>query len=58
MELLELHIANDDLEAYALCRTDEYLSAAVEDHLQGCPVCRTAMAKLDEEIELMRLVLN
>jgi hypothetical protein len=55
---LESHLTEDELEAYALLRTDEHLSAVVEGHLFLCPFCRMALDRLEEDINLMRLVLN
>jgi predicted anti-sigma-YlaC factor YlaD len=58
METLDLHLSEDQLEAYALHRADEYTAAAIEDHLLLCPFCRMALDRLEEEIEMMRLALN
>ena len=58
MEPLDLHISEDDLEAYVLHRADDYLMDAVEDHLLLCPFCRMALDRLEEEIELMRELLS
>jgi hypothetical protein len=58
METLDLHLSEDHLEAYSLNRADDYVAAAVEDHLLLCPFCRMELDRIDDEIELMRLVLH
>lgn len=57
MEPLDLHVSEDDLEAYALGRADDYLTDAIEDHLLLCPFCRMALDGLEDDIDLMRSVL-
>ncbi len=58
MDTLDLHISEEDLEAYALRRTDEYLTDAIEDHLLVCPFCRLALDELEDDIDLMRSALR
>ena len=55
METLDLHLSEDDLEAYAFERTDDYLTDAIEDHLLLCPPCRVKLDRLEGDIVWMRI---
>ena len=53
--MLVQHISEEELEAYALqhpCPIEN-----IEEHLLICEECQNSLAKLDEEIALVRFVL-
>lgn len=55
---LDNHVAEDKLEAYALGKLSDDLSAPVEEHLLVCSLCQTRLEEADEFIRVMKAAVS
>ena len=52
------HPAEDDIELYAMHRTNERIVERIEEHLLICASCRSALDEVEREIRTMRIILR
>lgn len=50
-----VHISQDDLALYALQTLSHNESAAVREHLSGCDVCQTELARLRGDLAMVAI---
>ena len=48
------HVAEDVLEAYAMCKLSGPDVAHLEEHLLICPVCQTRLGAVDEYVRVAK----